>query len=175
MRRVADDLDHFWWEATEPSGKKLGMDVFINILLHSTGRSLPGDILLVHHLREQYWLLNQQKLLLMGLIDFVDKFGASTRDLEDDLDILEDLKENSFDSYRAQDYEVALDIIEGALRKIGEIGEDAVLLKRRALFWVYLTEWSAVTATLLLSGGVVHTLLIRRRLYRDVGMTRLVR
>jgi hypothetical protein len=172
---VADDLDHFWWHAEEPSGKKLGMDVFVNILLHSTGRPLPEDILIVHLLREQYWLYNQRNLLLLGLLDFVDKFGANVRELEDDMDILNGLKEDSFDSYRGQDFGTALSRIEEALRKAGEIGENAVNLKERALFWVYLTEWSATSATLLLSGILVHALLVQRRLYRHVGLTRLTR
>ncbi len=172
---VADDLDHFWWEAAEPSGKKLGMDVFINILLYSTGRSLPEDILVVHLLRERYWLFNQRRLLLLGLLDFVDKFGANTRELEDDIDTLDGLQEDSFDSYRSQDYDTALMRIEEALAEADSIGEEAVDLKERALFWVYLTEWSAVSATLLISGIVIHALLIQRVLYRDVGITRSAR
>ena len=47
------------------------------------------------------------------------------------------------------------------------------MLKQRALFWIYLTEWLAVTAVLLLSGFVLWTLMIRRRLYGEVRSTRL--
>ena len=126
-------------------------------------------------LRERYWLFNQRRLLLLGLLDFVDKFGANTGELEDDIDTLDGLREDSYDSYRGQDYDAALVGIQEALEEADRIGEDAVHLKERALFWVYLTEWSAVSATLLISGIMVHALLIRRRLYRDVGITRSAR
>jgi len=45
-------------------------------------------------------------------------------------------------------------------------------LKDRALFWVYLTEWSAVMGTLFASGFVVYSLLVRRMLYKEVRLTR---
>jgi hypothetical protein len=111
----------------------------------------------------------------MGLLDFVDRFGANTRELEDELDTLDGLQEGSYDSYRRQEYDAALMEIQAALGEADRIGEDAVDLKERALFWVYLTEWSAVSATLLISGILVHALLIQRRLYRDVGITRSAR
>jgi len=41
-----------------------------------------------------------------------------------------------------------------------------------ALFWIFVTEWLAVTATGLICGFVIWTLMIRRRLYREVGITR---
>jgi hypothetical protein len=53
-----------------------------------------------------------------------------------------------------------------------DISNRAMELKDRALFWVYLTEWSAVTGTLLASGFLVYDLLVKRRLYREVDTTR---
>jgi hypothetical protein len=53
------------------------------------------------------------------------------------------------------------------------LSDDAVKLKSRALRWVYLTEWLVTTGTLLASGYVAYSLLVRRRLYREIGTTRL--
>jgi hypothetical protein len=45
-------------------------------------------------------------------------------------------------------------------------------LRERALLWVYVVEWLAVTGTLLVCGMVLWTLMIRKRLYRQVAVTR---
>jgi len=46
-------------------------------------------------------------------------------------------------------------------------------LKDMALMWVYVSEWAAVLGTSLLAGYVVFTLMLRRAMYRQAGMTRL--
>jgi hypothetical protein len=45
--------------------------------------------------------------------------------------------------------------------------------KDEALLWVYITEWCALLATLMTSSYVVWTLMVRRRLYREAGVSRL--
>jgi len=40
------------------------------------------------------------------------------------------------------------------------------------MFWIYTIEWLAVTATLMLSGIALWELMIRRRIYREVEITR---
>jgi hypothetical protein len=148
------------------------MDIFLNIMLYSTGRELPTDILQVHDLRRKYWQFNEEKSLLISLFEFVDKFGANTRYLEEEIGEADRLKELSFDQYRRQLYSEALSSIDGGIEIMLDISNRAMELKDRALFWVYLTEWSAVTGTLFVSGFVVYDLLVRRRLYREVDTTR---
>ena len=46
-------------------------------------------------------------------------------------------------------------------------------MKDRALMWIYIIEWFTVTATLFISGFLLWTLMVRRRLYGEVGVTRL--
>ena len=170
---VADDLDHSWWSSVHvPSQNEYSMDVFLNILLYSTGRPLPDDILVVHDLRDRYWHYNQERVMLFSLLEFVDRFGANTRSLEHEIDEVDQLKEKSFDEYRVQDFEGALASIQQAMSKIATTANNAIRLKDRALLWVYVTEWCAVTGTLFTSGFFVYTLLIRRRLYKEVAVTR---
>jgi hypothetical protein len=166
---VADDLDHRWWS---PRDNDYGMDIFLNVMLHSTGRKLPEDIILIHEIRNRYWHYNQERQLLYSLLEFVDRFGGNIRSLEDQISGVDELKEESFDRYREQDYEGAWVAINEAQEQIMVTAADAVELKDRALMWVYITEWSAVTGTMFVTGLVVHTLLIKRWLYREVGTTR---
>jgi len=139
------------------------MDVFLNILLYSTGRKLPSDISMIHQIRQLYWQYNQEKLLLFSLLDFVDRFGANTKVIERQIDEVDALKEQSFDEYRRQDFQSALDTIRVAIRQMGATSDNAMKLKNRALMWVYITEWTAV---------ITYSLLVRRRLYREVTTTR---
>ncbi len=166
---VADDLDHAWWS---PRTNDYGMDIFLNILLYSTGRRLPQDISMLHELRNRYWRYNEERLLLYSLLEFVDRFGGNTASIEQRITGVDDLKEASFARYREQDYEAAWNTIDRALAQILSAANDAMKLKDRALLWVYITEWLAVTGTFFACGFVVYSLLVRRKLYKEVGVTR---
>ena len=52
------------------------------------------------------------------------------------------------------------------------VSRHAITLKERALLWVYVVEWATVTATLMICGFALWTVMIRRRLYREAGLTR---
>ena len=57
--------------------------------------------------------------------------------------------------------------------KLKEITALAVQLKDQALFWVFISEWLAVTSAAIFAGILVWTLMIRRKAYRPVKVTRL--
>jgi len=170
---VADDLDAPFWSALiRPCENEYSMDIFLNLMLHSTGRELPKDILQLHDVRRRYWQFNEEKALLISLFEFVDKFGANTRPLEEEIMEADLLRERSFDYYREQLYGDAHEGIERGIEILQEISNHAMELKDRALFWVYLIEWLAVTGTFLVCGSALWALMVRRRLYREVGVTR---
>jgi len=56
--------------------------------------------------------------------------------------------------------------------EFSKLSERLVELKERALLWIYAVEWIAVTATGLFCGSVVWSLMVRRRMYREVQVTR---
>jgi hypothetical protein len=62
--------------------------------------------------------------------------------------------------------------MEVLLRDLENLRIDALVLKDRALFWIYVIEWLSVSGTFLLAGFVLWTLMVRRRLYRQVASTR---
>ncbi len=170
---IADDLDHPWWSSVHSRGEnEYGMDLFLNILLFSTGRNLPDDILLLHEVRDRYWRHNQRKELLLSLLEFVDRFGANTRSLQGQIEEVDRLKLESFEFYRLQEYENAISRMDEARDRISAISDGAVELKETALFWVYLTEWCVVAGTSFAVGLVTYALLVKRGLYREVKVTR---
>jgi len=63
-----------------------------------------------------------------------------------------------------------------AAEDVIEILEEAYDLafeaRDEALFWIFLTEWLTVSGTGLICGFIVWTLMIKRRLYKEVQVTR---
>ena len=51
----------------------------------------------------------------------------------------------------------------------------AIQAKDNALFWIFVIEWFVVTGTSMVAGALLWSLMVRRRLYREVGETRLDR
>lgn len=52
--------------------------------------------------------------------------------------------------------------------------EKAMKAKDKALLWIFIVERAVVSATSMVAGSILWTLLVRRRLYKEVGQTRLV-
>ena len=111
--------------------------------------------------------------MLTGLLDFADSFGANTRGINDRIEEIDELRLASFEKYRAYEFADATEIIESAVSDFAALQKDAMNLKDKALLWTYLTERVAVTGTSLVCWFVVWTLMVRRRLYREVVTTRL--
>ena len=59
-----------------------------------------------------------------------------------------------------------------AFEGVRRVSDESVAMKEKALFWIYMVEWSTVTGTCVFTGFVVWTLMVRKRLYREVSTTR---
>ena len=71
------------------------------------------------------------------------------------------------------DIEGAMDVLTEAWEGQRSLMDDAMKAKDEALFWVYVTEWCALLGTLMISSYVLWTLMVRRRLYKEVRTSRL--
>jgi hypothetical protein len=134
--------------------------------------TIPSDVSLTHKLRLQIGLYSSEKGLLLSLMEFADTFGANTNELNQNLADTEELRKLADELWIQEDYVGSLAALEDALASLDEDMDDAVKAKDRALFWVYIIEWLSVMGTSLATGVVVWTLMVRRRLYREVGATR---
>jgi len=147
-------------------------DYAINMMLFLAKRGLYPDHLVVHQYREEVHNLAIGRSLLLSLVDFIDRFGGNTRRIDQEMSTLRSILSETQEHYLDQEFEAALSGAHDALAKLREIEEISVDIKNQALLWVYIVEWLGVTGVSLLSGTIVWTLMIRRRLYREVGMTR---
>jgi hypothetical protein len=110
--------------------------------------------------------------MVISLMEFLDKWGANVRSVETMVGDAERTKKDAERYYLDNQYEDSLQEIEDARQKLLDVSEQSGKLKKQAMFWVYLIEWSAVTGTLMICGTLVWFLMIRRRLYKEVGETR---
>jgi len=69
-------------------------------------------------------------------------------------------------------YEEMLQTFEPIESMIQKLEQKAVELKNRALVWVYAIEWLSVTATALFCAFILWTIMIQRKLYKQVQTTR---
>jgi uncharacterized membrane protein len=148
-------------------------DYVISLHFLTARLDIPQDLGLVHTLRERFFGFRSSKLVILGMIEFAAKFGARTLEAERTLSEIEEREEEAEDLYLYQDYHTALLTIEQVEREMETALIDALKMKDQALSWVYLIEWLSITGTGLACGTAVWAIMIRRRLYREVGTTRL--
>jgi uncharacterized membrane protein len=132
---------------------------------------LPEDLTLFEVFRNLFHEYPTRRALATGLLEFVEKFGASTSSILMQISEIDEMKREAETLFLSQEYSEAL-------RKLGEVNErlrllsqDLVSLKQRALLWVYAIEWLAVCGTVMICGSTLWALMIRRRLYKEVGVT----
>ena len=171
----ADECDAYWWTLVSSArgSNPYAIDLATNLVLYSLGRPLISDIAIRREARYRISTFKAQKLTVLSVLEWADMFGANILPLYRQLTDLESYANTALDSYLDQSYDDSIRVMETADSRIAGISANAMDLKDRALFWVYISEWLAVTASGLISGLVVWSLMVHRRLYRPVGSTRL--
>ncbi|MBU7004429.1 MAG: hypothetical protein HXS50_02595 [Theionarchaea archaeon] len=162
-------LEGWWNEENNP----YALDVATNMLLYSAGREMIIDIQARREARHMFTSLQTQKSIVISMMEWADAFGANIQPLALSLRGLEDQIQSTYADYFEQDYAKTISFLSSMSGTVIEISNEAIRLKDQALLWVYVIEWLSVTGIGLLSGLVAWTLMIRRRLYRQVGATRL--
>jgi len=160
----------FWGQDMNP----YGMDAYLGMLMYSTGRKLPDDVIMVHKLRIHFHHYAEEKGFIYAMLNFVERFGANTDALVRKIAGMDTSWKQSRDLYLEQDYEGAWPIITSVLNELSLLRTEALKAKDRALLWIYVVEWLTVSGTFLVAGFSLWTLMVRRRLYRGVLITRLI-
>ena len=150
-----------------------GADAYFAMLLYSTGRAIPEDVVFAHRLKERFYEYDDKKGYVISMVEFVEKFGANTNPLMVKVMAMYDRWEEARRLYIAQDYDGSWSLFDQLLLDIDSFTHDALRLKDKTLFWVYVSEWFIITATLLVAGFVLWSLMVGRRLYKIVDQTRL--
>jgi hypothetical protein len=148
-------------------------DFITYLVYYGAGRDIPDDVILAKRVRNQILTHFSERSLAISVIDFAEKFGADVGEAHAYMTEIDDAHAGVEALYLQEDYvgcSDALEQIQGMWRDLSEL---AVELKDRALFWVYLIEYFAVAGTSMIGGTVLWLLMVRRRLYKEIGVTRL--
>ncbi len=137
------------------------------------GKTLPKDPYLFKRVMIEFIEYNQMRSVAGSMLDWVEKFGGNPKKLRDELEAVNGIREAAEDAYLGGSFEEALTILDRARAEHIRIREEATRAKDEALFWVYVTEWCALMGTLMVSSYVLWSLMVRRRLYREAGVSRL--
>lgn len=148
------------------------IDYIFNQLFYAADLPYPEDLETVHGVRELFITYQTRKRATIGVLEFVDQFGADTREIERKLGTIQGDYGQAVSAYMEARYEAALETLEGTLDDLTDLESEMLEAKERALLWVYVVEWAAVTGTLMICGFVVWSLMVQRRLYSEVGTTR---
>ncbi len=148
------------------------VDFVLNHVYFVAQAKLPEDLEVIHALRTAFIRYQDQKSMTTGLMEFIDKFGANTRTVEEMLGGLEEEKKQSEYLYLTDDYEGAWESMKSVLDGFQKISNEALKIRERALLWVYITEWLVVMGTFIICGTILWSLMVRRRYFREVAVTR---
>ncbi len=148
-------------------------DFALNLVSYVTGNAVPQDLEAAH--RARVLMQDYRGLLetLHSVMDFVAKFGANIAQAEELIIGIDTTQKAGKLAYMDADMESAIAELEKAMDELLMASDQIWKLKDEALFWVYVTEWLVVAATGMICGFVLWTIMIRRRLYREIQTTRL--
>jgi len=148
-------------------------DMVLAELIFSTGRKLPDDVLALHALRVKFTDYSSLRGFVYAIMDFAEKFGANTASVTQRMSSVAKGVDDAEQFYLDQAFQESSTSMDQALADLDRLRDESLKLKDRALMWVYVVEWLAVSGVSLVVGFAVWTLMIRRKLYKEVAVTRL--
>lgn len=148
------------------------MDFIFNQVLYIADLEFPEDLELVHSLRTLFVNYEDRREATLSVLDFVQRFGANPEGAMEMLGSMRERHEEASRMYLTQDYEGARSLLLPLMDEFSLIDRELMRAKDRALMWIYIIEWTSVSAAFMVTSTILWTLMVRRRLYRDVGTTR---
>jgi hypothetical protein len=147
-------------------------DYVANMNYLNAGVEIPQDPLLMHQIRDGLRIYVLNRGMALSLMEFVEKFGAQVSAGEERLAEIGESYQDAQRLFIEQDYDLCLEILNEIEGDFIELSQELVEMKDRALYWIYIVEWFTVSGTAIVCGVVLWTLMVRRRLYREVSVTR---
>jgi hypothetical protein len=153
---------------------KWHVDLISHLIYLPARVPIPEDLTLVHAIRLQFNSFRYRQLYLLGAMEFADKFGANLARAEIRLEELMERRESADTQYLAQDLDACHENLAALLLDLDTLTEVVIAAREGVMLWIFILEWLVVSATSMIAGTLLWSLMVRRRLYKDVGLTRLV-
>ncbi len=148
-------------------------DFLIYLVYFGADKPIPSDIYRAHRIRQEINIHLDRASLLVSLLEFIERFGASTIRLYEELEAINAIEKEAEEYYRQDDYDSASEVFERIHLAWNELNGKAIKVKKNALLWVYLIEWFSVTGVAMVAGTFLWFVMVRRRLYKEIGTTRM--
>ncbi len=150
-------------------------DFVTYLAYHGAGREIPENVIMVKRIRNQIQRHFAERSMIISVFDFAEKFGADVSQAYEDIEKIDTAHELAEGLFIEKEYQATSDALDEIQNMWEQVAGKATGLKDRALFWVYVVEYLVVTGTAMVSGVVLWSVMIRRRLYRRMVTTRLER
>jgi len=147
-------------------------DYIFNQVLCIADVPYPKDLETVHVVRDMFIQYEYREKATLAVLEFVERFGANPMKVERRLDSMKVGYRDASSKYLKEDYDGAETRLKELFSEFSVIEEDLMRAKDRALLWIYIVEWTAVSGVSLLCGFLLWSLMVRRRLYKQVSTTR---
>jgi hypothetical protein len=154
---------------------KYSPEILVNMMFWLASTPLIDDVEVFHRVKSDFADYLTRMKVLISLSDFIDKFGANTQRIQEEVIPLERIYSEASTHYLEHDFVESEIAIKSGLVKFPMAEEVAKREKDKALLWVFVIEWLVTSSTLFLSVSVLWMLMVRRRLYRAVEVTKLDR
>jgi hypothetical protein len=172
---VSEWFGHPFWSdyggLAHQSDNAYATELFVNLLLHVTGKPLFVDVVEIHRIKEDVQEYRIRRGNLISVIDFASRFGVNPTSIEEDLGRMEETKRDADALYMEGEYAQASAALRSVISDLEAAFDRSIDLKNRALIYVYVIEWIAVTSVLVISGSAVFELMVRRKTYKEVATT----
>lgn len=149
-------------------------DYAYNLVYGVTQQEIPKDLELVRKARSLFTTAAEKKSLVFAILEFAEEFGANTHPIAGEIGRLVERYAEGNSHYISGEYEQAAAVYQEIISEYDKLEAKALVLKDRALLWVYIIEWLSVSGTSMLSGFVLYSLMVRRRMFKAVESTRTV-
>jgi hypothetical protein len=151
------------------------IDWQVDLHLFLASQPIPPNPEIIHSLRKNLWDFRIKRGLLDSMIEFASSWGGNPQAVWGMLSGLNNGLREVETKYLEQDFNAAMTLVGNLWVELEEVDRAALELKNQTLIWVYLTEWLALTGTAMITGAMIWGLMVKRRLYKEVGTTTLTK
>ncbi len=147
--------------------------ILSNMIYWIAGTDLIDDVVAFQRMRSELSLFRTKITVLASFRDFVERLGATTEGIDEEIAAVQELYSLTVASYADHNFVESEAALQAGLERLSSAEEVAKRVKDRALLWVYAVEWLVFFSASFVSGFIIWTLMVRRRLYQSVRTTRL--
>jgi len=150
-------------------------DYAINMMLFLAGQKMSEGLEVVYMVRRRMRETNDAIAMLYNMVDLIEEFGGNADNVVRLITDVQEEKAKGMGFYVEAQLDEALQTFAKTVTMCDEAMDAALKARDAAAFWIFFTEWCVVTGTFLLAGSLLWVTMVKRRLYREITTTKLIR